>query len=128
VIADKEGNILSCIQSLFYNFGSKYFLPELGFFLNNRGSGFRMNGPNKVEPRKRPLHTLSALIVACEGRPEIALGCSGGALRPQQHALFLTNMFDYSMTMEQSISFPEISIGRRPHRPARTRLRGHGRT
>jgi gamma-glutamyltranspeptidase/glutathione hydrolase len=109
-IADKEGNLLSCVQSLFSHFGSKSFLHELGFFLNNRASGFEMEGPNGVESRKRPLNTLSALIIARSGKPEIALGCSGGNFRPQQHALFVTNLFDYSMDLERSISFPRFLL------------------
>jgi gamma-glutamyltranspeptidase/glutathione hydrolase len=107
-VADREGNLLSCIQSIFHHFGSKVFLDDCGFFLNNRGSAFVMDGPNKLEPRKRPLHTLSSLILMKDGRPRFAAGCSGGEYRPQQHALLVTNIVDYSMDLQRAIDFPRF--------------------
>lgn len=107
-IADRDGNILSCIQSIFHHFGSRIYVDKCGFFLNNRGSSFGMEGPNKIEPRKRPLHTLSSLILEGEHGPFAALGCSGGDYRPQQHALFVTNMLDYSMDLEKSLNYPRF--------------------
>jgi gamma-glutamyltranspeptidase/glutathione hydrolase len=106
-VADSKGNVVSAIQSLFHHFGSKVYVGKGGFFLNNRGSAFRTAGPNKVEPRKRPLHTLSSLLVD-QGDKVSALGTSGGDFRPQQHSLFLTNLLDYSMTLEESIDFPRF--------------------
>lgn len=107
-VADGEGNVLSCIQSIFYNFGSKVFVEKGGFFMNNRGSAFRTEGPNKLGPRKRPLHTLSALILSREGDPFVAIGASGGEYRPQQHALFATNIIDYGMDVEKAIDYPRF--------------------
>lgn len=107
-VADREGNLLSCIQSLFHHFGSRVFLEDCGFFLNNRGSAFAMAGPNKLEPRKRPLHTLSSLILFRDGRPTFAAGCSGGEYRPQQHALLVTNLVDHAMSLERAIDFPRF--------------------
>lgn len=108
-IADREGNVLSCIQSIFYNFGSRVFIEKGGFFMNNRGSAFVGSaGPNQLGPRKRPLHTLSALILARAGRPYAAVGASGGDFRPQQHALFATNIIDYGMPMERAIDHPRF--------------------
>ena len=107
-VADDEGNMVSAIQSLFHYFGSRVFVKECGVFLNNRGSSFRMSGPNGLAPRKRPLHTLSALLIGKGDEPTIALGCSGGVFRPQQHALFTTNIVDYSMGLEEAIDFPRF--------------------
>jgi gamma-glutamyltranspeptidase/glutathione hydrolase len=107
-VADKEGNVLSCIQSVFHNFGSRVFVEGGGFFLNNRGSGFRTKGPNRLEPRKRPLHTLSALILSKDGKPYAAMGASGGEYRPQQHALLVTNVVDYGMEVDEAIDFPRF--------------------
>ncbi len=106
-VTDQEGNIVSAIQSLFHHFGSRVFIKESGVFLSNRGSAFRLRGPNKLEPKKRPLHTLSALLLG-EDEPTTALGCSGGSFRPQQHTLLTTNMVDYSMSLEDSIDFPRF--------------------
>ncbi len=107
-IADKEGNIVSGIQSLFDVFGSMVFVEDCGIFLNSRASGFKLSGQNKLEPRKRPLHTLSTLLIQSDHKPTIALGASGGNFRPQQHSLFVTNLVDYSMSLEEAIDFPRF--------------------
>ena len=110
-IADGEGNIVSGIQSLFQHFGSRVFVPECGIAINDRGAGFSMAGPNKVEPRKRPLHTLSSLILERDGRPYLAIGASGADFRPTQHALFVTNSVDYQMPAEQNVAHPRFLWG-----------------
>ncbi len=107
-VADRDGNVLSCIQSVFHNFGSRVYVEKGGFFLNNRGSGFRTEGPNRLEPRKRPLHTLSVLMLSRSGRPFAAMGASGGEYRPQQHALLTTNVIDYGMRVDEAIDFPRF--------------------
>jgi len=107
-IADSEGNLVSGIQSLFNQFGSRVFVPECGIMLNNRGAGFSMSGPNKVKPRKRPLSTLSSILLERAGRPYLAIGTSGGDHRPLQHALFVTNAVDYSMPIEQNVGHPRF--------------------
>ena len=110
-IVDPEGNIASGIQSLFYQFGSRVFIPKCGIVLNNRASGFSTTGPNRVEPRKRPLHTLSAMILERDGQPRLAIGTSGGDHRPMQHALFVTNAVDYSMSAERNVAHPRFLWG-----------------
>jgi gamma-glutamyltranspeptidase/glutathione hydrolase len=110
-IADAEGNMVSGIQSLFHHFGSRVFVPECGIALNNRASGFSLEGPNKVEPRKRPLHTLSSMILSRGGRPYLAVGASGGDYRPLQHALFVTNSVDFSMPAEEMVAHPRFLWG-----------------
>ncbi|MDE1853327.1 MAG: gamma-glutamyltransferase family protein [Thaumarchaeota archaeon] len=110
-VADADGNVVSGIQSLFNHFGSRVFVPECGIFLNNRASGFSLSGPNRVGPRKRPLHTLSSTILERGGRPCLAIGASGGDYRPLQHALFVTNLVDYSMPAEQNVAHPRFLWG-----------------
>jgi gamma-glutamyltranspeptidase/glutathione hydrolase len=110
-IADKDGNLVSGIQSLFQHFGSRLFVPECGIALNNRASGFSLSGPNKVEPRKRPLHTLSSMILERNGSPYLAIGASGGDYRPLQHALFVTNSVDFDMAAEQNVAHPRFLWG-----------------
>ena len=107
-VVDGEGNVVSCIQSLFRHFGSRVFVPAAGIMLSDRGSGFSITGPNKVEPRKRPLHTLSSLIIERGEDDRIALGTSGGDYRPILHTLFLTNLVDYGMTLEQTVEHPRF--------------------
>jgi gamma-glutamyltranspeptidase/glutathione hydrolase len=110
-VADSEGNLVSAIQSLFQPFGSRVFVPECGIMLNSRASAFRTSGPNKAEPRKRPLHTLSSLILEKAGRPYLAIGASGADYRPLQHVLFVTNSVDYSMPAEENVAHPRFLWG-----------------
>ncbi|MDA4132058.1 MAG: gamma-glutamyltransferase, partial [Thaumarchaeota archaeon] len=100
----------SCIQSLFHPFGSRVYLKKSGFFLNNRASAFKLEGPNKLAPKKRPVHTLSALLLSKDTgeSPYLAMGTSGGEHRPQLHALFVTNVVDYSMDVEGALNFPRF--------------------
>jgi gamma-glutamyltranspeptidase/glutathione hydrolase len=107
-VADGEGNLVSAIQSLFHHFGSRVFVPSCGMMLNSRASGFRTEGPNMLEPRKRPLHTLSSMIVEREGEDRIAIGTSGGDYRPLQHAQFVTDIADYAMPLEQAVAHPRF--------------------
>jgi len=110
-IIDSEGNMAAGIQSLFLQFGSRVFIPDCGLFLNSRASGFTTIGPNRVEPRKRPLHTLSSMILERDGIPYLAIGCSGADYRPLQHALFVTNSVDYSMGVEENVAHPRFLWG-----------------
>jgi gamma-glutamyltranspeptidase / glutathione hydrolase len=110
-IADEDGNMVSGIQSLFHHFGSRVFVPECGIALNNRASGFSLAGPNKVEPRKRPLHTLSSVILSRGDRPYLAIGASGGDYRPLQHALFVTNSVDFGMPTDVLVAHPRFLWG-----------------
>ena len=110
-VADEEGNMVSGIQSLFHHFGSRVFVPKCGIALNNRASGFSLEGPNKMEPRKRPLHTLSSMILARGDHPYLAIGASGGDYRPLQHALFVTNSVDFGMRAEEVVAHPRFLWG-----------------
>ncbi|MDA4125065.1 MAG: gamma-glutamyltransferase family protein [Thaumarchaeota archaeon] len=110
-IVDAEGNLVSGIQSLFNHFGSRVFVPECGIMLNNRGRGFSLSGPNSVQPRKRPLNTLSSMLLERDGRPYMAIGTSGGDYRPLQHTLFVTNAVDYGMPLEQVVGHPRFLWG-----------------
>jgi gamma-glutamyltranspeptidase/glutathione hydrolase len=107
-VADSEGNLVSGIQSLFNQYGSRIFVPGCGIVLNNRGAGFRTSGPNKVEPRKRPLSTLTTMILERGGHPFLSIGTSGGDYRPLQHTLFVTNAADYKMDAEQIVNHPRF--------------------
>lgn len=107
-VVDSDGNLVSGIQSLFHHYGSRVFVKDCGIMLNNRGSGFSAAGPNVVEPRKRPLHTLSSLILERKEGQLIAMGTSGGEYRPMQHTLFVTNLVDYSMPVEKAVEHPRF--------------------
>ncbi len=110
-IADREGLIVAGIQSLYYPFGSGLTEPRFQVTLNNRASDFTtVRGlPNTLGPLKKPLHTLSATIIEQEDN-RIALGASGGHYRPQQHAIFITNIIDYDMPIEEAINAPRAAL------------------
>ncbi len=108
VVVDGEGNVVSAIQSLYQHFGSLITEPRYGITLNNRASDFSMDGPNALAPRKRPLHTLSAVIVTKDGEPRYALGTSGAHFRPQLHTLFITNIIDYGLSPVEAIDAPRF--------------------
>ena len=108
-VADGEGGVVAGIQSLFQAFGSCVTEPTFQITLNNRALGFTLEEgkPSTLRPGAKPLHTLSALIVEdLNGGRVAALGASGGHLRPQQHALFVTNLEDYRMDVLEAINIP----------------------
>jgi gamma-glutamyltranspeptidase/glutathione hydrolase len=111
VVIDRWGNIVSAIQSLFHSFGSGLIDPETGILLNSRASYFCRSGPNRLEPRKRPLHTLSAVIAVSEDDEVLSLGTSGGDYRPQQHALLITNLVDYGLDLQSAVELPRFLWG-----------------
>jgi len=67
-----------------------------------------MTGPNALAPRKRPLHTLSSMLLERDSRPFLAIGTSGGDFRPLQHSLFVTNIVDYKMPVEDAVAHPRF--------------------
>jgi len=108
-VVDSEGYMLLGIQSLFYPFGSGLTEPRYQVTLNARASCFtlREGVPNTLGPGKRPLNTLSAVILEDpSGERVIGLGLSGGHLRPQMHALLVTSIIDYGMDIEEAINHP----------------------
>ncbi|WP_291764980.1 gamma-glutamyltransferase family protein [Caldivirga sp. UBA161] len=108
VVADGYGNVVSGIQSLYYHFGSLVTDPNFGITLNNRASDFSLSGPNALEPRRRPMHTLSTVIITKDGELKYALGTSGAHYRPQQHALIVTNIIDYGMNPVDAVNAPRF--------------------
>ncbi len=108
VVFDKWGNVVSAIQSIYYSFGSSLMDPKTGIILNCRGTHFTRTGANKLEPRKRPLHTLSSVIAMSKEDEVLAIGASGGDFRPQQHVLLLTNLVDYEMNLQEAVDSPRF--------------------
>jgi len=108
-IADGEGWLVAGIQSLFYPFGSYVTEPTYGITLNSRASSFSLSKDhiNCLEPGKKTMHTLSAMIIE-RGNDVLALGLSGGHFRPLLHAEILTNMVDYFMRPQEAIEHPRF--------------------
>src|SRR5262249_39541101 len=85
--ADRDGNVVSFINSLFQPFGSRLVAPGTGVCLQDRGALFSLDPahPNAIAPSKRPFHTIIPGMVLRDGRPLLAFGVMGGDFQPQGH-------------------------------------------
>jgi gamma-glutamyltranspeptidase/glutathione hydrolase len=101
-VADRWGNMVSFVNSIFSGFGSKVTVPGYGFPLANRGSGFVLEEghPNEVAPRKRPFITIIASFITKDGQPLMAFGNMGGGTQPQAHVQHVVNMVDLGMNVQ----------------------------
>jgi len=103
-VVDKDGNIVSLIQSNYSGFGSGLVPPGAGFMLQNRGGLFSLvkGQPNTLEPRKRPLHTIIPAFME-NGDQKIGFGIMGGWNQSQAHAQFVSNIVDHGLTIQQAL-------------------------
>jgi gamma-glutamyltranspeptidase / glutathione hydrolase len=101
-VVDKDRNVCSLIQSVYYLFGSKRTPQELGFVLQNRGSSFSLDEDhaNRLEPHKRPFHTIIPAMVTKDGRPWFSFGVMGGDMQPQGQVQVLINLIDFDMNIQ----------------------------
>ncbi len=102
--ADKDGNMVSLIQSNFRGMGTGFVVPGTGFSFQNRGELFSLDPkhPNVYEPGKRPFHTIIPGFVMKDGEPFMTLGNMGGAYQPMGHVSLITNVIDFGMNMQQA--------------------------
>ena len=109
-IVDKDRNAVSFINSLFNSFGSGIVAGETGIMLHNRGSGFSLdpNHPNKLEPGKRPFHTLIPAMVFKDGKLLMSYGVMGGDIQAQGHVQVLVNLVERGMNLQQAIEAPRV--------------------
>jgi len=109
-VADREGNIVSWIQSIFSNFGSGITVEGMGFVLQNRGAGFTLDPahPNVLAGGKRPYHTIIPGFME-RGDSHIGFGIMGGPNQPLAHAQFVSNYVDYGMNLQQALEAPRFT-------------------
>lgn len=110
IVSDKNGVTVAGIQSLYHPFGSGITEPTYGITLNNRGADFSLDPAhtNRLEPGKRTLHTLSAMMVFKNKKIKYVIGCSGGHFRPQIHTEIFTNITEYGMDLYEAVAFPRF--------------------
>ena len=109
--ADKDGNMVSLIQSNYLGIGSGMTPTGLGFVLQDRGALFALdkNHMNVYEPGKRPFHTIIPAFVTKDGLPFFSFGVMGGAMQPQGHAQVLINIIDFGMNIQEAGDAPRIN-------------------
>jgi gamma-glutamyltranspeptidase / glutathione hydrolase len=103
-VVDRDFNCVSLIQSNFHGFGSYHVPADLGFALQNRGCLFALdpNHLNRLEPRKRPFHTIIPGFVTKGGQPWLSFGLMGGDMQAQGHAQVICNMIDFGMDVQEA--------------------------
>lgn len=108
--ADKDGNMVSLIQSNYRGMGSGMTPPDLGFVLQDRGQMFDLTEGrfNTYAPGKRPFHTIIPAFVTKEGKPWLSFGVMGGATQPQMHAQIIVNLIDFKMNLQEAGDAPRI--------------------
>ncbi len=109
-VADKEGNMISLIQSNYRGMGSGMVPPKLGFMLQDRGELFTLEEGkfNTYEPKKRPFHTIIPAFITKEGKPFVSFGVMGGDFQPQGHVQIVMNLIDFGMNLQEAGDAPRI--------------------
>ena len=111
--ADRDGTVVSFIQSVFWEFGSGLTCPETGVVFQNRGGGFTLSvGPNQLAPGKRPFHTLNpALAILKDGRV-MSYGTMGGEGQPQTQAAVFSRYAQFGVPLQEAITRPRWLLGK----------------
>lgn len=102
--ADRWGNMVSLIHSVFSVYGSGITIPPYGMILHNRGTAFSLveDHPNVVAPRKQPFHSIIAGFVMQDGEPLMTFGNMGGSVQPETHAQHMVNLIDHGMNIQMT--------------------------
>ena len=109
-VADKDGNMVSLIQSNYRGMGSGMVPPNLGFMLQDRGEMFNLDPEhrNSLEGGKRPFHTIIPAFITKDDKPFISFGLMGGGMQPQGHAQIVVNIVDFQMNLQEAGDAPRI--------------------
>ena len=103
-VVDKDRNCCSFIQSNFAGFGSWVVPGDVGFVMQNRGQLFALDEHhlNRLEPHKRPFHTIIPAMVTKDGKPWLCFGVMGGDMQAQGHVQILVDLIDFDMNIQEA--------------------------
>jgi gamma-glutamyltranspeptidase / glutathione hydrolase len=110
--ADRDGTMVSYIQSNYMGFGSGVVVPELGLSLHNRGNCFSLEPghPNEARPGKRPRHTIMPGFVTRAGHALGPFGVMGGDMQPQGHVQVLASLLDHGLNPQAALDAPRFRV------------------
>ena len=110
-VVDRDGNIVSLIQSNYEAFGAGIVVRGMGFALQDRGALFSLDpsSPNALAPRKRPFHTIIPAFME-HGDERIGFGIMGGPNQPLAHAQFVSNVVDYGMNIQEAMEAARFTV------------------
>jgi gamma-glutamyltranspeptidase / glutathione hydrolase len=120
-VVDRDGNMVSLIQSNYEAFGAGITVRGMGFVLQDRGALFSLDpsSPNVLAPRKRPFHTIIPAFME-RGDQHIAFGIMGGANQPLAHAQFVSNVADYGVNIQAALESARFTVS--PERGCNIRI------
>jgi gamma-glutamyltranspeptidase/glutathione hydrolase len=103
--ADKDGNMVSYIQSNFTGFGSGLVVPGTGISLHNRGYTFSLNekDSNRLEPNKKTYHTIIPGFITKGDKALGPFGVMGAYMQPQGHLQSIVNMIDFNLNPQEAL-------------------------
>lgn len=112
--ADRDGMMVSFIQSNYMGFGSGVVVPSHGISLQNRGAGFDLDAdhPNTAMPGKRPRHTIIPGFLTRDGAPVGPFGVMGGEMQPQGHLQVIAGMVDHNLNPQAALDAPRWQVDR----------------
>ncbi len=111
--ADKDGCVVSFIQSVFWEFGSGLTCGDTGVFFQNRGAGFSLDeGPNQLRPFARPFHTLNPALAHLSDGRVLAYGTMGGEGQPQTQAAVFSRYAMFGQDLQAAVSAPRWLLGK----------------